>query len=53
MGKKVFDNWRTQLKWQLLKPCEAFAPMIKRQWDGLRDEDYLCLKVLTCMLPKL
>jgi transposase len=84
-ARKFFDNWRAQLKWQRLKPYEAFAKMIERHWDGLaaycqpankvslgfveglnnkirviqrrayglRDEEYLRLKVLTCMLPKL
>ena len=84
-ARKFFDNWRAQLKWQRLKPYEAFAAMIERHWDGLaayckpenkvslgfveglnnkirviqrrayglRDEEYLRLKVLTCMLPKL
>jgi len=84
-ARKFFENWRAQLKWQRLKPYEAFAAMIERHWDGisayccpenkvslgfveglnnkirvlqrraygLRDEEYLRLKVLTCMLPKL
>jgi transposase len=84
-ARKFFENWRAQLKWQRLKPYEAFATMIERHWDGLaayckpenkvslgfveglnnkirviqrrsyglRDEEYLRLKVLTCMLPKL
>ena len=84
-ARRFFDNWRSALKWQRLKPYEKFAEMIDRQWDGiaayckpenkvslgfveglnnkirviqrraygLRDEEYLRLKVLTCMLPKL
>jgi transposase len=84
-ARKFFENWCAQLKWQRLKPYEAFAKMIERHWDGLaaycnpenkvslgfveglnnkirviqrrsyglRDEEYLRLKVLTCMLPKL
>jgi transposase len=84
-ARKFFENWRAQLKWQRLKPYEAFAKMIERHWDGLaayckpenkvslgfveglnnkirviqrrsyglRDEEYLRLKILTCMLPKL
>jgi transposase len=84
-ARKFFENWRAQLKWQRLKPYEAFAAMIERHWDGiaayckpenkialgfveglnnkirvlqrrtygLRDEEYLRLKVLTCMLPQL
>ncbi len=82
-AKKFFDNWRSSLKWQRLKPYEEFAEMIESHWDGisafiqseekislgfveglnnkirviqrraygLRDEEYLRLKVLTCMLP--
>jgi transposase len=73
------------LKWQRLKPYEAFAEMIERHWDGiaaycdpankvslgfveglnnkiralqrraygLRDPEYLRLKILTCMLPEI
>ena len=84
-ARRFFDNWRASLKWQRLKPYEAFARMIERNWDGiaayckpenkvslgfveglnnkirviqrraygLHDEDYLRLKVLTCMLPAL
>jgi transposase len=81
-ARRFFENWRTSLKWQRLKPYEKFAKMIDRHWDGiaayckpenkvalgfvegmnntirviqrrsygLRDEEYLRLKVLTCML---
>jgi transposase len=84
-ARKFFENWRTALKWQRLKPYEQFAQMIASHWDGiaafcqlenkvslgfveglnnkvrviqrraygLRDEEYLRLKVLTCMLPRL
>ncbi len=80
---KFFDNWRSSLKWQRLKPFEDFAKMIESHWDGiaayihsekdvslgfveglnnkirviqrrafgLRDQEYLRLKVLTCTLP--
>lgn len=82
-ARKFFDNWQSSLKWQRLKPYEAFAEMIESHWEGiaafiqsedkvslgfveglnnkirviqrraygLRDEEYLRLKVLTCMLP--
>lgn len=82
-ARKFFDNWRSSLKWQRLRPFEQFAEMIESHWDGiavfiqsenkvslgfvegfnnkirviqrraygLRDEEYLRLKVLTCMLP--
>lgn len=81
-ARRFFENWRTALKWQRLKPDEKFAEMIDRHWDGiaayckpenkvalgfvegmnnkirviqrrsygLRDEEYLRLKVLTGML---
>jgi len=84
-ARRFFENWRSSLKWQRLKPYEKFAAMIDRHWDGiaaycrpenkvslgfveglnnkirviqhraygLRDEDYLRLKILTCMLPVL
>jgi len=82
-ARRFFDNWRSSLKWQRLRPYEEFAQMIESHWDGiaafirseekislgfveglnnkirviqrraygLRDEEYLRLKVLTCMLP--
>jgi transposase len=82
-ARKFFDNWRSSLKWQRLRPYEEFAQMIESHWEGiaafiqseekvslgfveglnnkirviqrraygLRDEEYLRLKVLTCMLP--
>jgi transposase len=82
-ARRFFENWRTSLKWQRLKPFERFAAMIERHWDGiaaycqpenkvalgfveglnnkirviqrraygLRDEEYLRLKILTTMLP--
>ena len=81
-ARRFFENWRSSLKWQRLKPFEKFAAMIDRHWDGiaayckpenkvslgfveglnnkirviqrraygLRDQEYLRLKVLTCML---
>ena len=84
-ARRFFENWRSSLKWQRLKPYEKFAAMIDRHWDGiaaycrpenkvslgfveglnnkirviqrraygLRDADYLRLKILTCMLPAL
>lgn len=84
-ARRFFDNWKSQLRWQRLKPFEDFAAMIERHWDGiaaycrpenkialgfveglnnkirvfqrraygLRDEDYLRLKALTCSLPEL
>lgn len=84
-ARRFFERWRDALRWQRLKPYEAFAEMIDRHWDGiaahckpenkvslgfveglnnkirviqrrsygLRDEEYLRLKILTCMLPEL
>jgi len=84
-ARRFFENWRSSLKWQRLKPYEKFATMIDHHWDGiaayckpenkvslgfveglnnkirviqrraygLRDEEYLRLKILTCMLPAL
>jgi len=84
-ARKFFEQWRASLKWQRLKPFEAFAAMIERHWPGiaafcqpenkislgfveglnnkvrviqrrcygLRDEDYLHLKILTSVLPPL
>ncbi len=84
-ARRFFENWKTSLKWQRLKPYEAFAKMVERHWDGiaahcrpenkialgfveglnnkirviqrraygLRDEGYLRLKVLTCMLQEI
>jgi transposase len=81
-ARKFFDNWRSSLKWQRLRPFEEFGEMIESHWGGiaafiqseekvslgfveglnnkirviqrraygLRDEEYLRLKVLTCML---
>lgn len=82
-ARKFFDNCKTSLKWQRLKPYEKFAELVERHWGGiaafckpenkvslgfveglnnkirviqrraygLRDEEYLRLKILTCMLP--
>ena len=84
-ARKFFNNRKAQLRWQRLKPYEAFARMIENHWDGiaaycnpenkvapgfveglnnkirviqrraygLRDEEYLKLKILTTGLPEL
>lgn len=84
-ARRFFDNWKTSLKWQRIKPYEVFARMIEKHWDGiaaysraenkvslgfveglnnkirviqrraygLRDEEYLRLKILTCMLKEI
>jgi transposase len=84
-ARRFFDNWKSSLRWQRLKPYEKFARMVESHWDGiaaycdpenkvalgfveglnnkirvlqrraygLRDEEYLRLKILTCMLPEI
>ncbi len=84
-ARRFFEQWRSALRWQRLKPFEKFAELIERHWEGiaaycapenkvalgfveglnnkirviqrrcygLRDEDYLHLKILTCTLPPL
>ena len=34
-ARRFFDNWRSSLKWQRLKPYEEFAQMIESHWDGI------------------
>ena len=34
-ARKLFENWRDQLKWKSLKPYESFAEMIDARWDGI------------------
>lgn len=83
-ARKFFDNWKTQLRWQRLRPLEKFAQMIERHWEGIisysevdnkvslgyvegannkirgiqcraygiRDEEYLHLKILASFLPE-
>jgi transposase len=34
-ARRFFDNWRSSLKWQRLKPYEDFAAMIERHWEGI------------------
>jgi len=34
-ARKFFENWKSQLRWQRLKPFEKFAAMIERHWDGI------------------
>jgi len=84
-ARRFFDNWKSSLRWQRLKPYEKFTELVERHWDGiaayskpenkvslgfveglnnkirviqrraygLRDEEYLRLKILTCMLKKI
>jgi len=34
-ARRFFDHWRSSLRWQQLKPYEAFAAMIERHWAGI------------------
>jgi len=34
-ARKFFENWKSQLCWQRLKPFDKFAAMIERHWDGI------------------
>src|SRR5262249_61852878 len=34
-ARGFFENWRSSLKWQRLKPYEKFAAMIDWHWDGI------------------
>ncbi len=86
-ARKFFESWKSQLRWQRLKPFEKFAAMIERHWDGIvsychpehkvslgfmeglnnkirviqrraygiKDQEYLMLKVITSFIkePKL
>lgn len=84
-ARKFFDNWKSSLRWQRLKPYEKFTKLVEKHWDGvaayskpenkvslgfveglnnkirliqrraygLRDEEYLRLKILTCMLKEI
>lgn len=84
-ARRFFDNWKSSLRWQRLKPYEEFTELVEKHWDGvaayskpenkvslgfveglnnkirviqrraygLRDEQYLRLKILTCMLKEI
>jgi transposase len=83
-ARKFFVNWKSQLRWQRLKPFEKFAAMIERHWDGIisychsdhkvslgfmeglnnkirviqrraygiKDQEYLMLKVITSFIKE-
>ena len=34
-ARKFFDNWKSSLKWQRLKPYEKFVKLIESHWDGI------------------
>jgi transposase len=34
-ARKFFDSWKSQLRWQRLKPFKKFAAMIERHWEGI------------------
>jgi transposase len=81
-ARKFFESWKSQLRWQRLKPYEKFSGMIERHWGGIvsychpdhkvslgfmegmnnkirviqrraygiRDQEYLMLKVITSFI---
>lgn len=34
-ARKFFDNWKSSLKWQRLKPYKEFVKLIEKHWDGI------------------
>ena len=84
-ARRFFENWKSALRWQRLKPYEKFVKLVEAHWDGItahcdprnkvslgfvegfnnkirviqrraygvRDQEYLRLKILTCMLPEI
>ncbi len=34
-ARRFFENWKTSLRWQRLKPYEKFAELIERHWNGI------------------
>ena len=34
-ARKFFENWKSPLRWQRLKPFEKFSEMIERHWDRI------------------
>lgn len=34
-ARKFFENWKSQLRWQRLKPFKKFTAMIEKHWDGI------------------
>jgi transposase len=34
-ARKFFERWKSQLRWQRLKPFEKFAALIDSHWDGI------------------
>jgi transposase len=83
-ARKFFESWKSQLRWQRLKPFEKFAAMIERHWEGIvsycqpdhkvslgfmeglnnkirviqrraygiKDQEYLMLKVITSFIKE-
>jgi transposase len=83
-ARKFFENWKSQLRWQRLKPFEKFAALIERHWAGIisychpenkvslgfmeglnnkirviqrraygiKDQEYLMLKVITSFIKE-
>lgn len=83
-ARKFFENWKSQLRWQRLKPFEKFSALIERHWAGIisychpenkvslgfmeglnnkirviqrraygiKDQEYLMLKVITSFIKE-
>ena len=34
-ARKFFENWKSSLRWQRLKPYQEFVKLIERHWDGI------------------
>lgn len=83
-ARKFFENWKSQLRWQRLKPFEKFSALIERHWAGIisychpenkvslgfmeglnnkirviqrraygiKDQEYLMLKVITSFIEE-
>ena len=83
-ARRFFESWKSQLRWQRIKPFEKFSEMIERHWDGIvsychpdhkvslgfmegmnnkirviqrraygiKDQEYLMLKVVTSFIKK-
>ena len=52
-GIAVFCQWEDKVSLGFVEGLNNKIRVIQRRAYGLRDEEYLRLKVLTCMLPKL
>jgi transposase len=44
-ARRFFDNWRSSLRWQRLKPFQKFADMVEAHWDGIESYCHVEKKV--------